>query len=65
MKYGGFTQLFALLLQEYLHKRISLLTAQKIIQLSVWASKQGIKPNVAANKAKDKQFLHSACAKNG
>jgi Fic family protein len=52
MKYGGFTQLFALLLQESLHKRLSILTAQKIIPLSVWASKQGIKPNVAANKAK-------------
>ncbi len=52
LKFGGFTQLFALLLLESLHKRITILTAQKIIPLSVWASQQGIKPNVAANKAK-------------
>jgi hypothetical protein len=52
MKFGGFTELFALLLQESLNKRITLLTAKKIIPLSVWASQQGIKPNVAANKAK-------------
>ena len=52
LKFGGFTQLFALLLLESLHKRITIFTAQKIIPLSVWASQQGIKPNVAANKAK-------------
>lgn len=52
MKFGGFTQLFALLLQESLHKRITLLTSKRIIPLSVWASQQNIKPNVAANKAK-------------
>lgn len=52
MKFGGFTELFALLLQETLHKRITLLTAKKIIPLTVWASKNGVKPNVAANKAK-------------
>jgi Fic family protein len=52
MKYGGFTQLFALLLQETLHKRITILTAKKIIPLSVWASRNNIKANVAANKAK-------------
>jgi len=52
MKFGGFTELFALLLQESLHKRITLLTAKKIIPLSIWASQKGIKPNVAANKAK-------------
>ena len=52
MKFGGFTQLFALLLQEALHKRITLLTAKKIIPLSLWASQNGVKPNVAANKAK-------------
>jgi Fic family protein len=52
MKFGGFTQLFALLLQESLHKRITILTAKKIIPLSIWASQQGIKPNVTANKAK-------------
>ena len=52
MKFGGFTGLFALLLQETLNKRITILTAKKIIPLSIWASQNGIKPNVAANKAK-------------
>ena len=52
MKFGGFTELFALLLQESLHKRITLLTAKKIIPLSIWALQKAIKANVAANKAK-------------
>lgn len=52
MKSGGFTELFALLLQESLHKRITLLTAKKIIPLSIWALQKTIKANVAANKAK-------------
>lgn len=52
MKFGGFTKLFALLLLETLHKRITLLTAKKIIPLSIWASQKAIKLNVAANKAK-------------
>lgn len=52
MKYGGFTELLALLLLEALHKRITILTAKKIIPLARWAAHQGIKPNVAANKAK-------------
>lgn len=52
LKFGGFTKLFALLLQEALHKRITLLTAKKVIPLSVWASRNNIKANVAANKAK-------------
>ena len=52
MKFGGFTQLFALLLQETLHKRITILTAKKVIPLSHWAAQKGVKPNVAANKAK-------------
>ena len=52
MKFGGFTQLFGLLLQEALHKRITMLTAKKIVPLSVWASQNNIKGNVAANKAK-------------
>lgn len=52
LKSGGFTELFALLLQESLNKRITVLTAKKIIPLSVWAKQSGIKPNVAANKAK-------------
>lgn len=52
LKFGGFTQLFAVLLQEALHKRIALLSAKRIIPLSVWASQNAIKGNVAANKAK-------------
>lgn len=52
MNFGGFTQLFALLLQEAMHKRINMLTAKRIIPLSVWASQNNIKGNVAANKAK-------------
>jgi Fic family protein len=52
MKFGGFTVLFSLLLQEALHKRITILTSKKIIPLAVWAAQKGIKSNVAANKAK-------------
>jgi Fic family protein len=52
MKFGGFTALFALLLQESFHKRITILTAKKIVPLSKWAFQKAIKPNVAANKAK-------------
>jgi hypothetical protein len=35
----GFTELFAVLLQETLNKRIVMLTAKRIIPLSVWAAK--------------------------
>jgi hypothetical protein len=35
-----------------MHKRITILTAKKIIPLALWASQKGVKPNVAANKAK-------------
>lgn len=52
MNYNGFSQLFALLLIESLHKRMTMLTAKKIIPLSVWAKNKGIKGNIAANKAK-------------
>ncbi len=52
MKSDGFTKLFAMLLLETLHKRITILTAKKIIPLSKWAAKNAIKLNVAANKAK-------------
>ena len=52
MKSGGFSKLFALLLLETLHKRITILTAKKIIPLSKWATNNAIKLNVAANKAK-------------
>ncbi len=50
-KFDGFTQLLALLLQESLHKRITLLTAKRIIPVSAWAKANGIAGNVAANKA--------------
>lgn len=52
MKFAGFTALFAVLLQEALHKRITILTAKKIIPLSVWAAQNEVKANVAANKAR-------------
>lgn len=52
LRFDGFTKLFALLLQESLNKRITQLTAKKIIPLSLWAAKNEIKPNIAANKAK-------------
>jgi len=51
-KFDEFTELFAILLQEALHKRIALLAAKRVIPLSVWAGKNGVKPNIAANKAK-------------
>ena len=47
----GFTDLFALLLIESLHKRITLLSSSKIIKLSEWAKQNGIAGNIAANKA--------------
>lgn len=50
--FNGFSQLFALLLQEALHKRITLLKAKKIVPLSVWAAQNNVKSNIAANKAK-------------
>ncbi len=52
LRFDGFTKLFALLLQESLNKRITQLTAKKIIPLSLWASQNEVKPNIAANKAK-------------
>lgn len=52
LKFGGFTALFAVLLQEALHKRITMLTTKKIIPLALWAAQNNVKPNVAANKAK-------------
>lgn len=52
MNHNGFSQLFALLLQEALHKRITILSAKKIIPLSLWAKQNGVKANIAANKAK-------------
>lgn len=50
-RYDGFTELFASLLMESLHKRITLLTKPRTITVSAWAKKNDIKGNVAANKA--------------
>ena len=50
-KYDGFTNLFAYLLMESLHKRITLLTSPKIIRLSEWAKQNNVAGNIATNKA--------------
>lgn len=50
-QFDGFTELFALLLIESLHKRIAIITAPSIIRLSQWAKQRGVAGNVAANKA--------------
>jgi len=50
--HAGMTALLALLLQESLHKRISLLESRRVVPLGRWASAVGVRPNVAANKAK-------------
>lgn len=52
MKFDGFTSLLTLLLQEALNKRITMLTAKKIIPLSVWAKNNNLKGNSVVNKAK-------------
>ncbi|CAN5667795.1 hypothetical protein BH23PAT2_BH23PAT2_00810 [soil metagenome] len=50
-KPGGFTELFALLLLESLHKRLALLTLPKIIPVAQWAKQNSVAGNVASNKA--------------
>jgi Fic family protein len=50
-KYDDFTELLAGLLIESLYKRITLLSAPKIITVSAWAKLNGIVANIAANKA--------------
>lgn len=50
-KYDGFTNLFAYLLMESLHKRITLLKSPKIIRLSEWAKQNNVAGNIATNKA--------------
>lgn len=50
-KYDGFTELFALLLIESLHKRITIITKPKIITVSQWAKNNSVAGNSAANKA--------------
>jgi Fic family protein len=50
--YDGFTELFAVLLIESLHKRITLLTAKKIITLNQRAKQHQKNVNTYLNKAK-------------
>lgn len=50
-KYDDFTELIAGLLIESLYKRITLLSAPKVITVSAWAKVNGVAANVAANKA--------------
>jgi len=50
-KSDDFTELFASLLIESLYKRITLLSAPKVITVSAWAKNCGIAGNIAANKA--------------
>ncbi len=50
-KYDDFTELFAGLLIESLYKRITLLSAPKIITVSAWAKNNSVAGNIAANKA--------------
>lgn len=50
-KHDDFTELFASLLIESLYKRITLLSAPKVITVSAWAKNRGIAGSIAANKA--------------
>lgn len=50
-KYDDFTELLASLLIESLYKRITLLSAGKIITVSAWAKANNVAGNIAANKA--------------
>jgi Fic family protein len=50
-KFDEFTEILAGLLIESLYKRITLLSAPKIITVSKWAKAHGIAGNVAINKA--------------
>jgi hypothetical protein len=50
-KYDDFTDLFAGLLIESLHRRIALLSSPKIIPLTEWAKNNNVAGNIASNKA--------------
>lgn len=50
-KYNSFTDLFAGLLIEALHRRITILSSANIITVSAWAKTNNIRGNVALNKA--------------
>ena len=49
--YDGFTKLFSSLLTEALYRRITLLTAPRIIPLTQWAKDNGVAGNIVNNKA--------------
>lgn len=51
-KSDSFSNFFALLLMESLHKRIVLLTSKKIISLNERAKKKNLNANTYLNKAK-------------
>jgi len=51
-QYDGFTELFAVLLIESLHKRIAIITSPQIIPLAQWARNNNLSGNVVANKAR-------------
>jgi Fic family protein len=50
-KFDDFTEIFASLLTESLHKRITLLSTSKIITVSEWAKVNTVAGNAAINKA--------------
>jgi Fic family protein len=50
-KHDNFTELFSGLLIESLYKRITLLSAPKIVTVSAWAKANSVAGNIAANKA--------------
>lgn len=50
-KFSDFTEILASLLIESLHKRLTVLTAPKIITVSEWAKINNVAGNVAINKA--------------
>ena len=50
-KFGDFTEILASLLIESLYKRITLLSAPKIITVSAWAKANDVAGNAAVNKA--------------
>lgn len=50
--HDGMTRLLALLLLESLHKRIALITSRRVVRLADWARANGVRGNVATNKAK-------------
>jgi hypothetical protein len=50
--FSWFANLFALLLIESLHKRISIITAKDIITVNEWAKKNNLNINSSLNKAK-------------